>query len=59
MQCAVLSKKEYDAMKKIEPIAFEDAEKLTAAEMNALHLETGLHSDADSVLDHHPQRRQP
>lgn len=46
-------------MKKIEPISFEDAEKLTAAEMNALHLETGLHSDADSVLDHHPQRRQP
>lgn len=44
-------------MKKIEPIKFEDAVKLTPAEMNALHLETGLHSDA--VSDHQPQRRQP
>ncbi len=44
-------------MKKIDPIAFEDAKKLTAAEMNALHMETGLHSDA--VPDHHLQRPQP
>ena len=44
-------------MKRIQQIAFEDAEKLTAAEMNALHVETGVHSDA--VSDHQPQRLQP
>lgn len=32
-------------MKQIKPIAFEDAHKLTPGEMNALHMETGLHSD--------------
>lgn len=47
-------------MKKIEPISFADAEKLTPAEMNSFHLETGMHSDAaDSVSDHLNQRRQP
>lgn len=44
-------------MKKIVPINFKDVVKLSPAEMNSIHLETGLHSD--SVSDHQRQRRQP
>lgn len=44
-------------MKHIEPINFEDAVKLTPAEMNSFHLETGMHSDM--VDDYHLQRPQP
>ncbi len=54
-------------MKKIEPISFADAKKLTPAEMNAIHISTGQHSDADedskaddvSEAAHQRQRRQP
>lgn len=34
-------------MKKIDPIDFPDITKLTPGEMNAIHFETGLHSDID------------
>ena len=37
----------YD-MTAIKKIDFKDARKLTPAEMNALHIETGEHSDAVS-----------
>lgn len=33
-------------MKTIAPIDFADAEKLTPMQLNDIHLETGLHSDA-------------
>lgn len=32
-------------MKKIDPIAFTDMTKLKPGEMNAIHFETGMHSD--------------